>query len=83
MKEMSSKLKKYGNGSNEFSKHTKYKMHGWGTLMSATEAATSSRGHSIIHKVFIWPYLPYLLLVYARILKMCRTRLLFQPAQLC
>ena len=35
-------------------------MHGWDTLMSATEAVTSSRGHSIMPKVFIWSYLWYL-----------------------
>ena len=76
-------VKKYWNGSNKFSKYTKYKMHGWCTLMTATEAATSSRGHSITQKVFIWLYLWYLLLVFARIWKMCWTRLMYQPALVC
>ena len=80
---ISIELKNYWNGSNEFSEYTKYKMHAEPLTLPAGEAAASSRGHSITHKVFIWPYLWYLFLVYARIWNMCRTRLLYQPAQLC
>ena len=53
MKKISTTLKKYQNGSNKFSKYTKYKMHTEPQTMPAGEAAASSRGHSITHKVFI------------------------------
>ena len=53
MMKISIKLKKYHNGSNKFSKYTKYKMHVEPLTMPAGEAAASSRGHSITHKVFI------------------------------
>ena len=53
MKKISTTLKNDQNGSNEFSKYTKYKMHAEPLTLPAGEATASSRGHSITHKVFI------------------------------
>ena len=53
MMKISITLKKYHNGSNKFSKYTKYKMHAKPLTLLAGEATASSRGHSITHKVII------------------------------
>ena len=51
----------------KYAKYTKYKVHAEPLTLPAGEATASSRGHSITQKLFICPYLWYLLLVYARI----------------
>ena len=53
MIKISIELKNNLNGSNQFSEYTKYKMEAEPLTLPAGEAAASSRGHSITHKVFI------------------------------
>ena len=64
-------------------KYTKYKMQVWDILRLAAEAATSSRGHSIIQEVSVWSYVWYLLITLWKFLTSPWTRSLFQSAQLC